>query len=647
MNEEEVSGSAGSSERYESGAGTGAGGDFRSRIVLGRERLRDALFLVVTIAVLLLNGAGLIAGVTIVIPHLLYIPVVINAYRSPRWGAVGAACIGGIYVLLVLLVPGGQPGLLYEALARVGLLIITGWLVALLTRRLHEQEDLYQGLFDHSEGGSILIAGPGQVIEDINWKAAARLGSKRSALRGGPLTTFWNPEEMSAFFSNLSKEGAVYGTETTFSLPDGTPLVVQASAASLPDGRVILSFFDITARVRAEQAVKAANDKLNLLSAISADHLHRTVDEIVAVVDEAATDWGGTGVWEYFGRIRVLAGTVSRQLALTGSYKDLGTSPPVWQPVQRILESVQLPADAGTGSVRFWTERLEVSADPLLADVLAHLVKNAFRFAGPVPEVLVTYRETRNGLDLIVEDDGPGVPATDKKRIFEYDAGEHAGIGLFICRQILEVTGMTIEEVGTEGRGARFLIHIPSGGYRIEGSGEDAPAAPLTSWPAPGALKQTTGLFVKELSSAEFPLAEVVWVDYHQMKGDPPTDRIFAAFLDGQVVSVARCRRHPDGLEVDGVFTPVLHRGHGYAHAVVSALVEACGHDPLFMYAVRDLVGFYSRYGFVLIDEHQLPPVVRERYAWAQGEMEGANVSPMRRDPPASPAALLRPAFAP
>lgn len=614
-----------------------------NRSVLGRERFLDTGLLVAAVAVLLVNGLGLTYGITTVLPHLLYIPVVIGAYRFPRWGTVGAGCIGGVYLLMILLIAGGPPALFAEALARVVLLFIIGWLVALLIRRLHEQEDLYQGLFDHSEGGSILIAPTraGRVVEEVNWKAAALLGRKRQALRGGPLTAFWDPEGESAFFSRLSQEGAVYETEMTFSLPDGAPLIAQVSAALL-DGRVILTFFDITGRVHAEQAVKTANDKLNLLSRISADHLQRTVDEIRMLVDGAASHCSGVGVLEYLTGIRVLTGTLSRQLILTESYKDLGTSPPVWQNVQRTLEAVRLPADAGSASVRFWTERLEVYADPLFVDVLAHLVRNPFRFAGPVKKVLVTYQETGDGLDLSVEDDGLGVPAGEKKRIFEYDAGEHAGIGLFICRQILEVTGMTIEETGTEGNGARFMIHVPPGGYRIEGSGEEAPAAPLFSGVAPREVLHPASFFVKELPSAEFPVAEAVWVDYHQMKGDPRTDRIFAAFLDGQAVSLARCRRHPDGLEVDGVFTPVVHRGHGYAHTVVSALVEACGRDPLFMYAVRDLAGFYGRYGFVPIDEHQLPPIIRERYAWAQGQMEGANVCPMRRDSPGSPAVVDR-----
>jgi len=136
---------------------------------------------------------------------------------------------------------------------------------------------------------------------------------------------------------------------------------------------------------------------------------------------------------------------------------------------------------------------------------------------------------------------------------------------------------------------------------------------------------------VRELRSEEFGLAEEIWLDYHELKADPEIDRIFGVFADGTLVSVARCRRHPDGYEVDGVFTPVRFRGRGYARRAMDALVEACQHDTLYMHAVRNLVDFYGEYGFISIPESDLPPTIRARFAFALGEMEGANVQPMRR----------------
>lgn len=136
---------------------------------------------------------------------------------------------------------------------------------------------------------------------------------------------------------------------------------------------------------------------------------------------------------------------------------------------------------------------------------------------------------------------------------------------------------------------------------------------------------------VLELKSAEFPAADEVWREYHGTVGDPERDRIFAVFLAGRIVSLARCRRHPDGVEVDGVFTPGTCRNRGYARMAVGALVTACHNDDLYMYAVESLAGFYAEFGFVSIPERDLPSGIRERYTWAAGNMEGAEVRPMLR----------------
>jgi GNAT superfamily N-acetyltransferase len=141
-----------------------------------------------------------------------------------------------------------------------------------------------------------------------------------------------------------------------------------------------------------------------------------------------------------------------------------------------------------------------------------------------------------------------------------------------------------------------------------------------------------TGILkTRELRSDEFPAAETIWLDYHQTKGDPLTDRIFGVFLDNVLVSVARSRWHPDGYEVDGIFTRVNDRKHGYSRHVVAALVEACHNNDLYMHAVLGLVPFYEKFGFIQIDESDLPPTIRARFAFALGEMKGLNVHPMKR----------------
>jgi N-acetylglutamate synthase-like GNAT family acetyltransferase len=138
-------------------------------------------------------------------------------------------------------------------------------------------------------------------------------------------------------------------------------------------------------------------------------------------------------------------------------------------------------------------------------------------------------------------------------------------------------------------------------------------------------------VIVKELTKPEFRLAEEVWTQYHQQKADHETDRIFGVFVEGELAAVARCRRHTDGLEVDGVFVPDDYRDRGYARKAVQELVDGCGSEPLFMHSTLDLVKFYASFGFEPIPESALPKSIKERFNFAEGELKGANVSPMKR----------------
>ena len=136
-----------------------------------------------------------------------------------------------------------------------------------------------------------------------------------------------------------------------------------------------------------------------------------------------------------------------------------------------------------------------------------------------------------------------------------------------------------------------------------------------------------------ELGPDEFGIAERLWTHYHHQKADRENDRVFAVYLEGEPVSVAWCKRHPDGLEVDGVFTLEPFRRHHFARRAVGTLIEACGSEPLYMHATLELVEFYQSMGFVPIPEDELHPTIRERFAFALGNLEGANACPMRRNP--------------
>ncbi|MDD1723796.1 MAG: ATP-binding protein, partial [Methanospirillum sp.] len=80
--------------------------------------------------------------------------------------------------------------------------------------------------------------------------------------------------------------------------------------------------------------------------------------------------------------------------------------------------------------------------------------------------ILFSSHEEKGSQILVWEDNGIGVPVAEKKQIFERGFGKNTGLGMFLAREILSLTGISIEENGVPGAGARFEIHVPVGSWR-------------------------------------------------------------------------------------------------------------------------------------------------------------------------------------
>jgi two-component system sensor histidine kinase ChvG len=117
--------------------------------------------------------------------------------------------------------------------------------------------------------------------------------------------------------------------------------------------------------------------------------------------------------------------------------------------------------------------------DLRLGQVVNNLIDNARSFSPRDGEVRVTLRCVRNCLEIIVDDDGPGIPPHALERIFErfytdrpdQGFGQNSGLGLSISRQIVEAHGGRIRaenRLGPPGEdgeptrlGARFVVSLP------------------------------------------------------------------------------------------------------------------------------------------------------------------------------------------
>ena len=203
-----------------------AGGDARSLLV--------AASVIVAFAA---NAAGLFLGITSILPHLFYLPIVLAAYWFPRRGTAFSLALSLGYLMMTLPFSGGDAGLIVATLARIVVFVAIGAIVSLLSLRLREQEQRYRGVFDNSEAGIFIVAPENAAprIEEVNYVGAALLGSVAKDLIGEPITRFLDdPGAWRDFQVEVRPDKAVYGYETTLRRLDGVAVQVIASGGRLP-----------------------------------------------------------------------------------------------------------------------------------------------------------------------------------------------------------------------------------------------------------------------------------------------------------------------------------------------------------------------------------------------------------------------------
>jgi len=156
---------------------------------------------------------------------------------------------------------------------------------------------------------------------------------------------------------------------------------------------------------------------------------------------------------------------IFNHLEMARMYQEMGMISPQWFNLHSILDYGRILAEAPV-KVLIEARDLEMYADPLCPRVFENLIENSLRHGNGVTEIRVTTREDDNGLVIILEDNGTGIPEEDKERIFLQGVGKNTGMGLFLSREILSITGIGIRETGSAGKGARFEIVVPQGSFR-------------------------------------------------------------------------------------------------------------------------------------------------------------------------------------
>jgi PAS domain S-box-containing protein len=341
-----------------------------------------------------------------------------------------------------------------------------------------ENEKWYRTLFEHTGAATIIIDEDG-TIRQANSEFAHLAGFSLPEIeKQMKLTRIIHPDDFKRVeqYHDLRRINPVsVPAEYTTRIVDynGTIKTLRAFVALIPGTRKsIASFVDISDQKRSEDALQLINRKLNLLSSITRHDIINQLLILKGFLELLKRKTDDPVLLQYVNRSDTAARSIEHQILFSRDYQNMGVKAPGWQNVWGTIINAKGALPIGTVSVTGDRTDLEVFADPLFEKIFYNLIDNSLKYAGDqLRTIRIDSREEGDTLVITYEDDGRGIGNEDRAHLFERGFGKHTGFGLFLSREILSITGITITENGTTGKGAQFTIQVPKGMYRFKTGG--------------------------------------------------------------------------------------------------------------------------------------------------------------------------------
>ena len=218
-------------------------------------------------------------------------------------------------------------------------------------------------------------------------------------------------------------------------------------------------------RRKVEDALEKANKKLQLMASITRHDLLNQLMALHEYIELALVTRNAEPekAWKHIITAEGIVNQTVSTVRFTGDYQKVGIKSAVWQNAHTLVDNSLKHTSLGTIKLdNSIPAEVELYADPLIEKVFSNLIDNAVRYGGKSMTTIRFGYGCKNETSIIIcEDDGAGVPADEKEKIFSYGFGKNTGLGLFLSREILNITGITIKETGELHKGARFEITCP------------------------------------------------------------------------------------------------------------------------------------------------------------------------------------------
>jgi PAS domain-containing protein len=209
------------------------------------------------------------------------------------------------------------------------------------------------------------------------------------------------------------------------------------------------------------------NLKMDLLFSITRHDILDNLSVIMSHLERAQLMETRNEMQQFFDKTIGSIESIRNQIVYMRALQELGIVSPKWQPLRKTFDdavrllpehSAEIHADVGS---------VEIFADPLLPRVFYNILENSLRNnRQDCQQIELSLQPDGEDLLVLYTDNGYWIPDEEKEQI--YDIGNDLGIvrGLFLIRELLAFTGISIKETGGAGTGVRFEIRVPRGKFR-------------------------------------------------------------------------------------------------------------------------------------------------------------------------------------
>jgi len=331
---------------------------------------------------------------------------------------------------------------------------------------------MYQGIFANTLIGVCHILPGGRILR-ANDKAAQILGYDSGDDLVSSVTDISrqiceNGKTREDLAEALDEKGFIENLELPVYRRDGRQVWVLIAVREMPnpDGSTCyheVLFHDITALKETENGLRQAHQQLSLINTITRNDILQSTVGMLENLTFAKTKHYDPKIHTLLEKLESSTNVIRSHLEATQECGGMDIAEPQWQRPAEIISQLPVPSHISLSSD---LNGVEVYADMIFRKVFFELLDNSARHGGNVTSVRVTLRHSLSGMTIVWEDNGTGIPDRLKEEIFHRGYGKNSGLGLFLIREILGITGMKIKETGIEGNGARFEITVPKGEYR-------------------------------------------------------------------------------------------------------------------------------------------------------------------------------------